>query len=593
MLLSPVKFRYLAGLLVLLFMVSSCSSDQPEKTTDDGPLILTTRLRAEPDRLNPLLTVRGWSLHAAYQIFPTLLNYSPETLELSPMLAKGRPEVNPITDGPYKGGVAYTYEILDEAVWDNGQPVLASDYAFTLKTLFNPKISVGAPVYRSYLNMIRDVAIDPENPKKFTVMTDKPYIRSEYATGFFIYPEYAYDPDGLLKDFELSDLTDPEKAAQLAEDDKRLETFATAFMDDKNSRTPEGLVSCGPYKLEEWVPGERVVLAKKENWWGDKLAAQQSMLTAGPDKIIYRPISDATTALSLVKDQSLDVMNFIPNNKFVELQSNELVKEHYNLYTSESPVYNYYGINTNKPKLSDKRVRKALAHLLNVKEIIKTVKYDMATPIASPVPPSADYYNKDLQPIEFNVERARQLLSEAGWEDSNGDGTVDKVINGERQELSISVLITPRNEDSNNMALIFKQGAKQAGIEVVITPKEANVFREARNKGDFDLYAAGAAPDPGLYDFNQTWHSKSNYPNGSNFFGFGTAESDQLIEKIRVTLDKAERDVMYKRMQEIIYEEQPVIFIYNALDRVAINKRLKNFQPANMYPSVYENYFTK
>ena len=582
------KFLFLFS--ILLF--SQCVGED-KKPKDDEPLTVTTRIRAEPDRLIPLLTTRGWSLQIANILYPTLMEYDPNSLILSPKLAKARPEVSPITEGEYEGGVAYTYEILNEAVWDNGQPVIAKDYVFSLKALFNPKLTTGAGVYRLYLDMIKDVSIDPDNPQKFTVYTDRPYIRSEYACGFYVFPEYAFDPKGLLKDFALSDLTNSEKAAKLAESDPRLAQFAEEFSDPSFSNDPKNIVSCGAYYVEEWLPEERVILKKKENWWGNDLFKDYPQLTANPDRIIFKPIPDATTALSLLSDQSLDAMNFVPNSQFVKARENEQLTKNYNFYTPNTSIYNYFGLNTKSPKLSDKRVRKALAYALDVKEIIKTVKYGMASPIASPVPPYLSFYHKGLKPIPLDIDKARTLLDEAGWKDSNNNGIRDKKIDGKLTELELTFLITPRNEDSNNMGLIFQESAKKAGIKIVITPKESNKMRDDRNKGNFEIFAAGSALDSGLYDPFQTWHTKAAFPNGSNVYGFGNAKSDALIDNIRKTLDESERTKMYMEFQELLYDEVPVLFVYNAQDRVIIHKRLENAKPVKAYPAIRENYFAR
>jgi len=591
---KKITFRLIPEIFVLiaLLLFSQCVGED-KKPKEDDPLTVTTRIRAEPDRLIPLLTTRGWSLQVANILYPTLMEYDPKTLVLSPKLAKARPEVTPITEGEYEGGIAYTYEILEEAVWDNGQPVTAKDYLFSLKALFNPKLTTGAGVYRIYLDMIKDVKLDADNPKKFTVYTDRPYIRSEYACSFYIFPEYAFDPKGLLKDFALSDLTNSEKASKLADSDPRLAQFAEEFSDPSFSNDPKNIVTCSGYYVEEWLPEERIILKKKDNWWGEKVYKDYPQLTAGPDRIIFKPIPDATTALTLLSDESLDVINFVPNSQFVKARENEQLTKNYNFYTPNTPIYNYFGLNNKSPKLNDKRVRKALAYVLDVKEIIETVKYGMATPIASPVPPYLSFHHDGLKPIPLDIEKARTLLDEAGWKDSNSNGIRDKKVDGKLVELELEFMISPRNEDSNNMGLIFQENAKKAGIKIVITPKEANTIRDDRNKGNFEIFAAGSALDAGLYDPFQSWHTKAFFPNGSNTYGFGNAESDALIDDIRKTLDETKRTQMYMKFQEILYDEMPVLFVYNAQDRVIIHKRFKNAKPFNTYPTVKEYYFTR
>ena len=577
-------------LFVLLIGLFACKTEP--KADNDAPEItkaptVTVRLRAEADRLNPLLTYRSWSIHIMNFIFPTLLKYDPETTKLSPVLVKSRPEISPITEGSYAGGTSYMFELLEEATWENGTPLTAKDYEFTLKVLFNPHVA--CEVYRQYLSLIRDVELDSANPKKFTVLTDETYIKAEYATGLFILPEYIYDPEGLMKDYKVSDLTDPAQAEKHA-NDENLKAFGEQFNSPKYSRDKDFISGAGAYKLEEWVEGERIVIKKKDNWWGDQLSDQNPRLKAYPEKIIFLPIADPNTAISMLKDQTIDVMDAIPEQQFVDIQKNELVSGHYNFYTPDILGYYFLYLNTRLPKLEDKNVRRALAHLFDAKEVLKSVKLDYGVPIVGPVHPTRPYYHKGLKPIELDVEKARTLLKNAGWVDTNGNGTVDKIIDGELVEMNLNYMITPNNPTSNNIALIFKNEAKKAGVNIEITPKEANVLRAEVKKREFEMYSGGLTQDM-VDDPKQVWHTSSDTPNGFNRFGFGNAESDAIIDEIRRTLDEEKRKELFLRLQEIIYEEQPAIFMYATKDRVAIHNRFKGVKTSLVSPRYFENYW--
>ena len=168
----------------------SCSGDRPAL-----PEALRIRLAGEPDGLHPLLAKSTYSWQLIDLLFQPLLQFDPESLELLPVLAVAAPEVRPWNDGTAKG-LAYTFEIREAARWDNGRPVLASDYVFTLKCIFNPLVP---NIFRSYLDFIRAVELDPNNPRRFTVLCASDYFLTRVASANFeVYPEYAYDPEGLL-----------------------------------------------------------------------------------------------------------------------------------------------------------------------------------------------------------------------------------------------------------------------------------------------------------------------------------------------------------------------------------------------------------
>ena len=255
------------------------------------------RLSTDPDRLNPLTTEDGNAMQVISYMFPALLDFDPQTLELTPLLAKNRPIVVPIDTGKLKGGTSYTYEIRDEAMWDNGKPVTAADYIFTIKAILNPKS--GANNWRSGLDFISNIVVDATNPKKFTIFSNKKYFLAESKSGTVpLLPEYIYDTEGLLKTFSIADMVklDTGKMAPA------MTQFANNFQSPKFSREIGSVVGCGPYTLAEWKMGERLVLKKKTNWWGDKLASQSPFLMALPDELHFRPVKDETAAMALLKE---------------------------------------------------------------------------------------------------------------------------------------------------------------------------------------------------------------------------------------------------------------------------------------------------
>ncbi|MFK7806541.1 MAG: ABC transporter substrate-binding protein, partial [Saprospiraceae bacterium] len=411
--------------LLYIFSFSACKSDPnvaKEETKEKiETKIVRSRLRAEPNKINPILTTKSQDLQVCDQVFLTLLNFNPETYELSPVLAKSRPEKKLLTEGPYKGGVAYTYEILDEAVWDNGTPVLASDYLFSIKALFNP-LMVEANAYQGVLKSIQEIQIDTENPKRFTVYLDQVF-RSEYTSGFYVYPEYAYDPDGLMKSFDLKELKDESKIKNLKEN-KAIKEFAEFF---SKQGTPGTIIeSCGAYKVVEWETGQRLILEKKKDWWGNQVADKNLLLRNYPEEIIFKAIPDDMATVTAMKDGQIDVASRINASMFLDFKKSEAGKK-FNFLTPEFPFFSFMGLNTKKPHLSDKRVRRAIAHLTDVDEIIETVQKGMALRYAVPFPSNADYTDRSLKPIPFDIEKAKALLTEAGWEESEADGIRDKV----------------------------------------------------------------------------------------------------------------------------------------------------------------------
>lgn len=583
---------FLLALSAIAFFTTTCKTERKENPATEQTTKATTvsiRLTNEPKKLNPMLTTASWSLQVCRRMYPTLLDYDPFTLELSPVLVKTRPQINTIDEGARKGWTTYTYELLEEARWDDGSAITAEDYVFTLKALFNPNVRDAAP-FRSYLRLIKDVTIDPENPKKFTVHTEGKYIKAEYATGLFIFPKYKFDPDNLLGPYQLKDLCDPAQTEQFLNDEK-LKTFADQYSSPEYTRDKNKVGGCGPYQLEEWVEGERIVLKKKRDWWGDQLADRYPLLTARPEKLIFRPFSDAVTALTLVKSQELDVMTKVPEAQFEEFMESDIGKQYFEFETPDLLGNFFYAFNTKNPKFEDKKVRRAIAHLVDVDEIIKKVKLGYAEPVVGPFHPSRTHYHSGLKSIELDVEKAKKLLNEAGWTDTNNDGTVDKQIEGEQVEMSIDLLVSSNNRPSINMGIIFQNEAKKAGVRINIIEKANSALVAQLRSRDFDMFARGIGADLSGDDPKQYWHTDSDTPGGSNMMGFGNAQSDALIDAIRTELDEAKRKDLYYRFQEILYEEQPVVFLYSTKDRMIFHKRFKNVKTSIKSPGLFPEYW--
>lgn len=582
------KVSYPSSILVivLFFFISSCEtgpSSSSETIVDNKPFTVVSHLPADPEGLNPITATAVYSRSITNQMFTHLVHYDVQTLKASPMLLKSMPRVEKNPEGEYP--VASHYEIHDEAVWDNGQPVTGHDVAFTMKIMLNPKIP--ADLLRPYVERLKHIVVDESNPKKFTIYSDNYFLVNEIFTNFPIMPEYIYDAKGLLKDFQVKDLSSAESRDALAKKDNRLQDFANDFISAKYSR--ETVSGSGPYKLEEWVTGQRLVLKKKENWWGNKLGSKYPLLQAYPTEIVFKPIVDQTTAVTELKGGGIDLMATISPKEFDDLEKSDAAKEMLNLHKISGYVYFYLGMNRRSPKLADKNVRRAIAHLVDVDEIIDVVMYGNGRRTIGPFHPSKEYYHKDLPLIELNVEKARQLLKTAGWEDSNNNGIVDKVVNGKSVEMVLEFQ-TSQGGTGEKIANFLKGHAKKAGVDINVVIKDFNNLKKGLAERKFELAASGFNQDPSLDDPKQVWHTSSDTPSGSNRSGFGNAESDKVIESIQTSFDSKERNQLYKKFQEMIYDDQPFVFLFFRGGSGAINKKF-DAKPSPRKPNIFENQF--
>ena len=179
------------------------------------------------------------------------------------------------------------------------------------------------------------------------------------------------------------------------------------------------------------------------------------------------------------------------------------------------------------------------------------------------------------------------MLKEAGWEDTNGNGILDKEIDGERREFSFQLLSfnTPTSE---SFTIVAAEGARQVGVDIEVIRMEGRTLIKRLNDGNFTAAFNGQGVEPTPDDFSQVWLSTSVPPTGTNRVNFQNAEADSLIRKISVTMDSTSRSTLYHRFQEIIYANQPMIFLYSPFDLVVVSKRF-DYQVSSIAPNLKFN----
>lgn len=588
------KLMTLVALTTLCYC-SSCGGDTPandqQQTTDEVDLsaidfkytdnILRVRLPAEPDRLNPFLTLNTYARPIHQDIFIPLLEYNPVTMESSPAIAKGLPTVQEITEGPYAGGVRYTYELNENATFSDGQPVTVSDVVFSLKVLFNYNIPEVAPFRGSYDKV---VDVETEGDHRITFVSSDKYILAEASySSLNIFPEHVFDPNQLLSNYSISDLLNSGESMAA---DQPLVDFAEMFRSAPYSRDGSKLIGAGPYQLTEWVDGQHISMREVENWWGDTSNSPDR-----PDSLVFKIINDQTTAVNALRDQELDLAISIDPNSYRELEGEAFMTEHYAFKTTPTYSFFYLALNNEDPMLQDKRVRRALAHAIDVQTIIDNVYAGMATPVVGPISPMKAHYNESLKRIEKDLDRARELLDEAGWKDSNGNGIRDKNIDGEVVDMEITYYVTPGSKFAESLANLTKDGAEQIGIDITLETIDMRpLILDKVSKRDYQMFGLGAGGNQLLDDLMQLWHTSSNTPGGSNRWQFGNAETDALIEEINRTMDEGKRTQLYHQIQEVIYDEQPIVFLFAPQERVIINKRFAG-DASRLLPNYHVRYF--
>lgn len=578
--------RLFVMLISMCFFACGGSGDSDSGTSGSGKTykdqVIVHNL-SDPEGLHPQCTSDASATEIKRYMFQKLLDYNHEDLQLIPVLAKELPKMELTPDGK---GMRITYEIRPEATWDDGKPVTAEDVAFSFKSVKNPKVDAAS--VRPYVEFIEEFQIDPANPKKFTLICDKINFLWDHVTGFdvTISPKHIYDPKGLSDKFSFRDIA---RGGSKVHDAPENVAFAKEFNGTKYQR--EVISGCGPYKFVSWETDRRITMERKKDWWGDKIKGTNMYYSDGPQRVIYETVNDQTTAITAMKGEKLDAMNSIPPKNWVELPESEKFSKNYTMHNPQSLIYSYVGLHVREPKFKDKLTRQAIAHLIDVEQINENINYGLDKRIIGPISPSFPKdYHQGLKLRMYDLDKAKELLKQAGWSDSNGNGLLDKEIEGKLTDFEITFNYNQGNDIRKNVGLAFQETARQAGIKVDVIPMEWSVFLEKLKQHEVEMWYGAWVMDPRPSDPKQIWHTES-YNGGSNYTGFGNAKTDALIESIAAELDPEKRTKLYLEWQELLHEEVPYIFMFNRGMRISIHNRFSNLGLSSRDPGHYPGGF--
>jgi len=562
----------------LLCMSLSCSSDKQAKTTSYNVIC---REVAEPATLNPINGRDEVFNHVTRFVFATLIDFDIESGKEYPQLAEKLPELKIREDGLLE----ISFEIRKEALWDNGSPVTADDVELVVKTGLIPQVNCDAR--RQGFIDVKDFIKDTQNPKKFKIISAPYFAATSTWNALNIFPKYIYDADNMLAKYSVKQLSE---SLDKNMKDETLSAFANKFNDENFAR--KTVVGCGPYLFKIWKTGEKIALEKKKNWWGEKVKLPYSYFKNYPENITWQIIRDNVTAITALKAGNVDIMRSInPKDYFDDLKKDNEFLSKYNLYTPTSFVLEGIMLNTRNAILKDKKVRQALNYLTDKKTIIEQIMYNLSAPAYTFIHPSIkDLQNPNLNKYDFDEQKAKTLLAESGWFDTDNDGVLDKKINGKKVDFSLNILYPSGVERKENICLFYREACKKVGIRINIIGREFVVLQNEVAKGNFDMIVQTFGSSPAESDPRQLWHT-AGIAKGTNYTGFGNAKSDSIIMKIRATIQRKDRVPYYFELQKMVNEESPFIYIHAQKGVLAISKKYEGYSVSGIRPGFWQGSF--
>ena len=514
------------------------------------------REMSDAEKLNPVVTNDATAEEIYTLIYESMNDMNYETYEQIPGIAS-LAEVSPDL-------LTYTYKLNKNVTFSDGKPLTGEDVIFTMKAIKNPLCDDAA--LRNYYEKVEKVELADGDPYTVKITMNEPYWFAIYSNSdFSIMPKHILDPDGLTDKYSWQDVKDFAKA----QNNPYIVQFADFLNSQEVSREPKYVVGTGPYMLEKWETGQAITLIRNKNYWNNAHSPNY------PAKIVYKIIQDNAASVVAAKNKEVDLMYVVVPLDFYRNLANA---DEFGLkrVTPSEPAFTYLGWNHNNPLFKDKRVRWALSYLVDRKTLIDKIAFGYAVPIQSPIYyKQTKFLNADLPEIQFNPEKAKELLAEAGWEDSDGDGVLDKVVDGEKIDFKFTFLLNT-NPTRQQTCLVIIDDLKKVGIQAGIQQLEWSVYLDKTKKHEFDAtygaWVLGVVP----MDPYQIFHSSQSKGEGSNYVSYNNPVSDSLIEAYRSETDEAKRIEIIKKWQQVIYDDQVYTFLWSPLARYVYDDRFRN-----------------
>ncbi len=511
----------MVSVLMLSIVLAACNSG--DKETDGGGNgekentkdTLVFGRGGDSTSLDPITTTEGESFKVTVNIFDTLLTYGKQDTTLQPGLAE-KWEAS-------SDGLSYTFTLKKGVKFHDGTDFNAEAVVFNFNRWMNgdadqfPYYSMFGGYKKDEGHVIKEVKAVDESTVQFTLKRPQAtFLKNIAMSCFGIASPTAVEKDG-----------------------------------DKFRENPVGT---GPYKFKEKA-NDKIVIEKNEDYYVD---GEPKLKT-----IIFRTIPDNSARLNALTSGEIDLMDGVNPSDL------ETIKGNSNIQAIERPSMNvgYLGFNVTKKPFDNPKVRQALSHAVDKQAIIDAFYLGMAKPAKNPLPDSVEGYNDEIQDYEFDLEKAKALLKEAGYPD------------GFKMDLWAMPVPRPYIPEGKKIAEAIQANFEKIGVKAEIQTVEWATYLEKAAAGEFPAYMLGWTGDNGDPDnFIYTLLDKDSI--GSNNYSYYSNDKlhDILIEA-QTIVDQEKRNVLYKQAQEIIHEDAPWIPLVHSTPLLAASADLTGLVP--------------
>lgn len=504
-----------------LLLVGSISLlSQTSVAASDGQLVYgeTTRL----DTFDPYTVHEGSGQRLSDLIFDSLVEVNPGG-EYAASLAKSWTVEN--------GGTQVTFTLRDDAVWHRavGATGPAGDMMF------------GADDVVSTIRLIQAPGSAIPNKERFAVIKSAEKI-DQHKVSIHLHRA----------------LVDPLRALMF----KILPNHVVGAAPNlaRDSDFAKNPIGTGPYQFVKANPQGEVLLTANARYFRGKPAIENIVMKAYADQSIM--------AQSLMFN-SLDLVTYVSPRDLGEVMGDAKLS----VVPYDALSFSFFGMNTQRGALKDKRVRQAISFAVNRQEMLEAFFQGKGRLISGPFPPTSWAYNMDVKPLPFDVAKAKALLQAAGLTDKDGDGFVE-TAGGKPLQLTFAVPLAGESEMIKRITLAFQGYLEAAGIKCDLQFMDWLVWKKkVLEEHDYDVTIASWSFDDAS-NITSLFHSSSSKAWGNNFVQYQNPEVDALLTEADATNDFDKRRAIYHKLHGILADDAPYTYLWTLMHHAAHNTRL-------------------
>lgn len=420
-----------------------------------------------------------------------------------------------------------TFHLRKDAVWSDGVPITAADVRWTWQAQTDPLVAWDNAAMKESITEVE--VIDPHTVRfHFTHAYPGQMV---HANEGVILPKHAWS------ELPFSDWV---KNAQWFQDN---------------------LVVSGPFQLESWKPQEQIVLSRNERYFEAGLPLV--------DRVVIKVVPDLAAQLTLFQGGTLDYLRQVPASLADQVAQSPQTR----LVTYWPAQFTTLMWNLRRDLFNTAQVRRALTLAIDRKTIVDTIWHGYARTANSPIISSVWGHNRDLEHYPYSPEQARNLLAAEGWQDTDGNGILDRG----GVDFSFEILVNSGNQERIDTAVMIQNQLQKVGIAVQPRVLEWSTIDARMSSGEFGALIMGLSVETSL-DVSSYFHSKK-MTSGLNSGGYSNPDADQLMTDIRNQIDQQTAQPLLNRLQEILHEDQPQTFLWEPQRLVGLSNRVQDASP--------------